>query len=199
MLELVEEAARVCYKSEAKMGDTFDSNFIRRTIDRGHESVIEHSMITVRFTVDRGVTHEAVRHRIASFSQESTRYCNYSKDSFGNAINVIDIRGGMSLCPKTSFIDPKDFKAIYEEWLIAMKNAEESYLRMLDLGASPQIARSVLPQSTKADLFVTMNFRQWRHFISLREPVTAHPQMREVTIPLLKEFKGAFPVIFDDL
>ena len=168
-------------------------------IDRGHEAMIEHSSLSVRFTVDRGVSHELVRHRIASFAQESTRYVNYSLDKFGNEINVINIRDGIDLDNKMKNMDSSIIDAILREWFSAMKDAEKHYMKMIELGATPQIARSVLPNSTKTEITITTNYREWRNFFKLRVPATAHPQMREVTIPLLKELKNRLPIIFDDI
>lgn len=156
-------------------------------IDRGHESMIEHSSLSIKFTVDRGVSHELVRHRIASFAQESTRYCNYSKDKFGKEITVIE----------PCFFSP--LSDSYTFWKHAMENAEAHYFSLLDSGATPQEARSVLPNSTKTEITITANYREWRNFFRLRTAKAAHPQMREVTIPLLAELKGKLPVIFDDL
>ena len=161
--------------------------------------MIEHSSLSVRFTVDRGVSHELVRHRIASFAQESTRYVNYSLDKFGNEINVINIRDGIDLDNKMKNMDSSIIDAILREWFSAMKDAEKHYMKMIELGATPQIARSVLPNSTKTEITITANYREWRNFFKLRVPATAHPQMREVTIPLLKELKNRLPIIFDDI
>jgi len=200
MMELVEKSARLCYKAEGHMGDTFNPQFLRSKIDMGHESVIEHSLVSVRVICDRGVSHEIVRHRIgASYSQESTRYCNYGNDKFGNEITVIDILGGIALDSQMQKLPAEVIFDIVAEWIHAMENAEKSYLRMITLGATPQIARSVLPNSTKTEIMMSMNFRSWRHFFSLRTPVTAHPQMREIMIKLLAHFKHTFPVIFDDI
>jgi thymidylate synthase (FAD) len=154
-------------------------------IRRGHESVIEHSGVTVRAVCDRGVTHELVRHRIASYTQESTRYCNYSGQKFGSDI---------------TFIRPffwKDDAEKYEIWLGAMKSAEEAYHKLISAGAKPEEARSVLPNSLKSELVMTMNLRQWRHFFKLRTADSAHPQMRELTVPMLNAMREAIPVIFD--
>ena len=173
--------------------------FVKMLIDRGHEAMIEHSSLSVKFTVDRGVSHEQVRHRIASFAQESTRYVNYSLDKFGNEINVIDIRNGINLDNKMKNMDAEIIELIIKEWLLAMEDAEQHYMKMIELGATPQIARSVLPNSTKTEITITANYREWRNFFKLRVPNTAHPQMREVTIPLLKELKCRLPIIFDDI
>jgi len=199
MMELVEEAARLCYQSEGNMGETFSPEYIRSKIDAGHESVIEHSMISVRVVMDRGVSHETVRHRIASYSQESTRYCNYSNGKFQNEIKVIDIRRGITLDTKMQKLPPEIIELIIAEWLEAMEFAEVKYMRMIALGATPQIARGVLPQSTKTEIMITFDFREWRHFFKMRTPLTAHPQMREIMIPLLAMFKKYFPAIFDDI
>lgn len=199
ILHLLEEVGRTCYKSENMITDNSCDGFVKRIIDRGHEAVIEHYNVTVRLTNDRGVSHEEVRHRIASYAQESTRYCNYSKDKFGNEITYIDIAGGMKLDPKVNQLDAKIQQAIYDEWVQACLDAEDHYRKMIDLGATPQIARSVLNNSTKTEICITMNLREWRHFFKLRCAPTAHPQMREIAMMLLKAFKMMIPVIFDDI
>lgn len=188
-LQHIEKIGRVCYKSEDRITEDGESarQFVKMLIDRGHEAMIEHSSLSVRFTVDRGVSHELVRHRIASFAQESTRYCNYSKDRFGNEITVI----------KPLFFDEKSRQ--YTNWKYAMMNAEMSYCMLLENGATPQEARSVLPNSTKTEITVTANYREWRSFFKLRTAKAAHPQMREVTVPLLADLKKKLPVIFDDI
>ncbi len=189
-LQHIEKIGRVCYKSEDRITENGQSakKFVQMIINRGHEAMIEHSSLSVKFIVDRGVSHELVRHRIASFAQESTRYCNYSKDKFDNGI---------------TFIKPLFFKEGtmgYEEWECAMDNAEQSYLFLCnECGATPQEARSVLPNSTKTEITITANYREWRSFFKLRTAKAAHPQMREVTIPLLKELKEKLPIIFDDI
>ena len=184
----VERYARKAYKSEM-MGGTPETaaTIIRRCIDSQHESVIEHATVSVDFTVDRGVSHELVRHRLASFTQESTRYCNYSKGKFGSEITVI----------RPCFWDADS--PVYGGWLSAMEMAERTYLGLLACGASPQEARSVLPNSLKTELVMTTNIREWRHVFKLRCDKTAHPQMREVMRPLLSQFKAAMPVFFQDI
>ena len=200
-LKHIEKIGRVCYKSEGKITKDGESakKFVKMLIDRGHEAMIEHSSLSVKFVVDRGVSHELVRHRIASFAQESTRYVNYSLEKFGNEINVIDIRNGINLDNKMKNMDSDTISAIMGEWCLAMEDAEKHYMKMIELGATPQIARSVLPNSTKTEITITANYREWRNFFKLRVPNTAHPQMREVTIPLLKELKRRLPIIFDDI
>ena len=200
-LKHIEKIGRVCYKSEGKITENGESakKFVKMLIDRGHEAMIEHSSLSVKFVVDRGVSHELVRHRIASFAQESTRYVNYSLEKFGNEINVIDIRDGINLDNKMKNMDSDTISAIMGEWCLAMEDAEKHYMKMIELGATPQIARSVLPNSTKTEITITANYREWRNFFKLRVPNTAHPQMREVTIPLLKELKRRLPIIFDDI
>lgn len=200
-LKHIEKIGRVCYKSENRITEDGESakKFVKMLIDRGHEAMIEHSFLSVKFIVDRGVSHELVRHRIASFAQESTRYVNYASEKFGNEINVIDINPGMDLDTKVSGLPILDQTMIIGEWIQAMEEAEKHYLRMIELGASPQIARSVLPNSTKTEITVTANYREWRNFFKLRVAETAHPQMREVTVPLLAELKRRLPVIFDDI
>ena len=187
ILKRIEKAGRTCYKSEDRITDESAEAFVRMLIERGHESVLEHESITVRFVCDRGISHEIVRHRIASFSQESTRYCNYSGDRFGSELTFI----------KPCFF--KEKKGAYCSWYNSMDFAECAYFDMLDDGCTPQEARSVLPNSTKTDVVMTANLREWRHFLKLRTAKAAHPQMRELTVPLLKELQERIPVVFDDI
>lgn len=194
LLEKVERAGRVCYKSESKISEGSAEKFISSLLSRGHESVIEHAIISVKITCDRGVTHELVRHRIASYSQESTRYCNYSKNKYGNQITCIDISTGF----KYDLTNEVDLQK-YNIWIEAMNNAENSYFALLNLGASPQEARSVLPNSLKTDIVTTMNIRSWRNFFKLRTSAAAHPQMREIASMLLNDFVNRYPVFFSDL
>ena len=194
-LQHIEKIGRVCYKSENRITDDGESakKFVKMLISNGHEAMIEHSSLSVKFVVDRGVSHELVRHRIASFAQESTRYCNYSKDKFGNEITVIlpcFFDTGMGILSNS---------LVYQEWKLACECAEERYFNLLKMGATPQQARTVLPNSLKTEITITANYREWRNFFKLRTPQSAHPQMREVTIPLLKELKTFIPIIFDDI
>lgn len=186
ILKKIELAGRVCYKSEERVSDKSYEQFIKRLIDNGHESVLEHVSVTVKIICDRGISHELVRHRMGSYSQESTRYVNYSKDAFDEQITVIDI---------------KPFVKIdnYVDWIEVMKLAEKNYMEMLYSGVSPQIARSVLPNSLKTEIICTKNLRGWRDFLKLRTTKSAHPQMRQITIPLLNEFKKVIPIVFDDI
>lgn len=151
--------------------------------------MLEHGAITARFTVDRGVTHELVRHRIASYSQESTRYCNYGNENFGGAITVC----------RPNFWEAEVDAEKFAVWLEAMEDANKHYLKLLALGAKAQEARSVLPQSTKAEIVVTMNPREWRHYFRLRCSKAAHPDIRVTSLKLLDEMHSRYPVIFDDL
>lgn len=195
ILQTIEKAARTCYKTECKITGDSASEFVRKIAQvKKHESVIEHASATVRFIIDRGISHELVRHRLAAFSQESTRYCNYSKDGFGSEITVIDLATGF----KYDFHNPKDV-AKYGEWQEAMKDAERHYLKLLELGASAQEARSVLPNSLKTEVVMTCNMREWRHVFKMRCSKHAHPQIREVMIPLFEKFKSALPELFDDI
>ncbi len=186
-IELIERAGRVCYKSEDKIGDESAKKFIKSILMRGHESVIEHASITVRVICDRGVTHEIVRHRIASYSQESTRYCNYTTDKFSNEITLI----------KPLFWT--DESEEYSIWKQAMQDCEKAYFSLINCGATPQEARSVLPNSLKTEIFITMNFREWRHFFTLRCSTAAHPQMRQIANMILNKFKEKYPLFIDDL
>ena len=196
ILERIATAGRMCYQSEPR---TSDEEFVRRRIADGHESILEHAIISIELICDRGITHEIVRHRLASYSQESTRYCNYSKGKFGSEITYIDLRRGIQLCPVTSKLSVEAIEGIITEWWVACRDAERHYMNMIALGASPQIARSVLNNSTKTGIVISMNPREWRHFFKLRHSPAAHPQMNEITEMLLPEFKKVIPVIFDDL
>lgn len=190
MLEKIEQVARTCYKSEGKIQEGSAAKLVAGLIKSGHEAMLEHASVTVKFVVDRGISHELVRHRLASFAQESTRYCNYSKDDFGSEI---------------TFIIPDYLEYKSEGWNIwkeSMKQAEDAYFKMLDFGLSPQQARAVLPNSLKTEVVMTANLREWRHFFKLRALGTTgkpHPQMLEVTVPLLEDMKNLIPVVFDDL
>ena len=187
MAKSVERMGRICYKSEGNITEDSYRKFLQSLIARGHESVIEHAKVSVLVVCDRGVSHEIVRHRIASYSQESTRYCNYSQDKFGNEL---------------TFIRPcfwaEDSDA-YQVWKASMEAAERDYFRLLELGATPQEARSVLPNSLKTEIVVTMNLREWRHFFRLRASAAAHPQMRQTAAALLRDFQARIPVVFDDI
>lgn len=200
-LQHIEKIGRVCYKSEDYITEDGESarKFVAMLIRNGHEAMIEHSFLSVKFTVDRGVSHELVRHRIASFAQESTRYCNYAKDKFGAECAFIDLEPGIILDNKMKKMSGEEIALVMAEWTSAMEDAERHYMRLLELGATPQIARAVLPNSTKTEITVSANYREWRNFFKLRVPADVHPQMREVTIPLLRELKGMIPVIFDDI
>ena len=202
ILKKIENAGRTCYKSEDKITEDSAAKFVKSLIKSGHHSVIEHVFISVRFICDRGVSHELVRHRLASFSQESTRYCNYTKDKFNNQITFIkpcfdwakNIKEGTY---NNSSCIPKDYRAFY--WLTLCLASEQSYLNMIENKATPQEARSVLPNSLKTEIVMTCNLHEWRHVLSLRTSKAAHPQMREIMIPILKEFSEKMPVIFDDI
>lgn len=184
ILKNLERYGRTCYKSEEKITSGSAAKFIRNIIKGGHESVIEHEKITVKVICDRGVTHEIVRHRLASYSQESTRYCDYSKE------------GSIAVIAPFFFEDDRKKWIV---WKAVMAICEQGYNLLRKLGASPQEARSVLPNSLKTELVITYNLREWRHFFRLRCSKKAHPQMREIAIPLLREFQKKIPVIFDDI
>lgn len=187
ILKKIERIGRVCYKSEDLITDDSAERFVGNILKRGHESVIEHEKISVKMVCDRGVTHEIVRHRVASYSQESTRYCNYQKDKFGNEL---------------TFIKPvfwKENSPEYALWLQTMQNIETQYMQMVALGATAQEARSILPNSLKTELVVTMNLREWRHFFRLRTAAAAHPQMREIAGMVLDGFRRGIPVVFDEI
>lgn len=210
----IESAGRTCYKSEDKITDESAEKFVRGLIKRGHEAMLEHASMTVKFIVDRGISHELVRHRVASFAQESTRYCNYSGDKFGNEITVIEPCFYSSLNEKDKkYLRNADHRELceaglddlqwrYVDWHDECRHAEETYFRMLRHGATPQEARNVLPTSLKTEVVITANFREFRHILKLRAAGTTgapHPQMVEVMMPLLAELKGKLPAIFEDI
>ena len=183
--QFIEAAGRTCYKSEDKITPTSASAFIKMLIhEKGHESVIEHAYATFRVVCDRGVSHEIVRHRLGSYSQESTRYCNYGKEKFGAEITVIE--------------PPFPSDAMRAYWWVACEEAERSYLMMVEKGVSPQIARSVLPTCLKTEIVITYNFREWRHFLKLRTSKAAHPQMREVADMIRRTLVEQCPEVFGD-
>ncbi|MDR1686890.1 MAG: FAD-dependent thymidylate synthase [Desulfovibrio sp.] len=183
----LEFAGRICYKSEEKITADSAVPFLDRIVRSGHHSVIEHASATVHIVCDRGVSHELVRHRMASFSQESTRYADYSGKRFGREITVI----------RPCFL-AEDSPA-YKIWLEAVQRAESAYFALRDAGAPAQQARSVLPNSLKTELAVTCNMREWRHIFELRCAPAAHPQMREIMLPLLRDMHRRVPALFADL
>jgi thymidylate synthase (FAD) len=193
-LKEIERVARTCYKSEDKISEDDSSarELVRKLIARGHEAMIEFGDITVKFVCDRGISHEIVRHRVASYAQESTRYCNY-----GKAGEVVFIEPNWLQSNTTDGIT----NGVYTEglWKAFMEASEKTYLSLIEKGWSPQQARSVLPNSLKTEINVKMNIREWRHFFRMRCSNTAHPQMIELTRPLLKEFQEKIPVLFDDI
>jgi len=190
ILEFIERAGRTCYKSEDRITPGSAEKFARMLVhERKHHSVIEHVSMSVRFVIDRGVSHELVRHRLCAFSQESTRYCNYAKDKFGEEITVIEpcFWGGVENSSRR------------RTWRDACQAAEDAYFWQLNSGATSQEARSVLPNSLKTEIVVTANLREWRHILTLRAGKAAHPQMREVMVPLLADLKTRIPVVFDNI
>lgn len=214
ILIAVEEAARTCYKSEDKIeiektGYTDGVHavicgynryaksarvLIPKLLNKNHEAMLEFGgMINVLFVCDRGVSHELVRHRVASFAQESTRYCNYSTDKFNSGITFI--------IPEwlQKYSDDSNPPHDYLVWIDTMNDAEENYNHLIDHGWSPQQARCILPNSLKTEINVSANIREWRHIFRLRCSPAAHPQMRELMIPLLKEFQSKIPILFNNL
>ena len=190
VLKKLELIGRTCYKSEDKITEDSAAKFVAGLIKRGHEAMLEHVSITVKFVTDRGISHEIVRHRLASYAQESTRYCNYSQDKFGHELTFI--------IPDFLEYGSEGFKL----WKDEMKQVEKTYFAMLEAGHTPQEARSVLPNSLKTELVMTANLREWRAFFKLRAANStgaAHPQMLEITRPLLDDLKAMIPVVFDDI
>ena len=191
ILKKIEKIGRVCYKSEGNITEDSAERFVKNIMNRNHESVLEHVSISVRVICDRGVTHEIIRHRIASYSQESSRYCNYSNDKFGNELTFI----------KPCFWNNENVHRAFEYklWKSECERIEQTYFTLIRNGATPQEARSILPNSLKTEIVMTMNLREWRHFFLLRCDKAAHPQMREVAYLILDLLNQNIPIIFEDI
>lgn len=187
IMKRIERACRTCYRSEGSITEDSYKRLLNNCINRGHESVLEHEKITVRLTGDIGTYKDLTRHRIASFSVESTRYCNYGKDKFDNEIKVI----------KPVNIDPSS--ELYSNWIGAMDFMEKEYLAMAKNGATPDQMRMILPHSTAALYTMTANIREWKHILSLRCSSHTHPAIQQLLIPLLLKFKKDMPEIFDSV
>jgi thymidylate synthase (FAD) len=188
IIKHIERCGKVCYKSEDTIKDGSCNTFVKKILESEHESVVEHFAVTVRFTCSRACSHQLVRHRMASYSQESQRYVNYSRGKFGSQI---------------TFIKPLDFETMTTEqqfkYKIALEDSEKAYLNLISAGLKPQQARGILPNDTKTEVVTTMNLRSWRHFFKLRTDKHAQLEIRTLANKLLTEFKTNIPVIFDDL
>ena len=186
IMKRIELACRTCYRSEGKITDDSYKKLLTNCINRGHESVLEHEKITVRIYDDVGSYKDLTRHGFASFSVESTRYCSYDKDKYGNEI---------------AFIDPVyiEDKETYEIWKKTMQEIENGYIKMKELGSSTDMVREILPHSTAAEYTMTANIREWKHILELRTTNHVHPSIRQVLIPLLKLFQEEMPEIFSDV
>ena len=186
IMKNIERACRTCYRSENLISDESYKNLLKNCLNRGHESILEHEKISVRICADIGTYKDLTRHRFASFSIESTRYCNYGKDKFDNEIK---------------FIEPcnMDGKELFNEWYSACTEIEQRYLKMVELGATPDQMRMILPHSTAAEYVMTANIREWRHILDLRTKKMTHPAIRQVLIPLLLLFKKEMPELFDNI
>lgn len=204
-LQRIEIAGRTCYKSEDKISPDGESakRFVKMIIDNGHEAMLEHSSLSVRFICSRGVSHEIVRHRLFSFAQESTRYCNYSKGKFGGECTFIvppDQEWGVN---DEEYHDEQyggfDIGSTKGLWYDALHIAEIDYMALLEAGWTPQEARDVLPNALKTEIVVTGNYREWRHFFKLRCDEKAHPHIRLLAQETLEDLRYRIPVVFDDL
>ena len=187
IMKNLERACRTCYRSEDKITEESYKTLLKNCINRGHESILEHEKITIRMICDIGVYKDLTRHRHASFSIESTRYCNYGKDKFENQIK---------------FIEPVNIEKnteLYEEWKTSCEEIEKHYIKMVELGATPDQMRMILPHSTAALVTMTANIREWKHIFSLRCTKHAHPAVEQVMIPLLLHFKQNMPEIFESI
>lgn len=183
IMKKIERACRTCYRSEGSISEDSYKNLLKNCINRGHESVLEHEKVTIRMYCDIGVYKDLTRHRFASFSIESTRYCSYDKDKYGNEIK----------CINPSYIEDKE---IYAEWKKTMEDMEKHYMKMKELGASTDMCRLALPHSTAAEVTMTADIREWKHILELRTSNKAHPAIRQLLIPLLKYFQQEMPEIF---
>ncbi len=186
IMKRIERACRTCYRSEGKITEDSYKKLIKNCITSGHESVLEHEKVTVRIYSDIGSYKDLTRHRFASFSVESTRYCSYDKDKYGNEIAIMN----------PVYIEDKE---VYEVWKKTMEEMEKGYMEMKRLGASTDMCREVLPHSTAGEYTMTANIREWKHILKLRTNKRVHPSIRQVLIPLLKYFKEQMPEIFDDV
>lgn len=188
-LKKIERIARVCYKSEDHITDDDQSalKLIRNLILKGHEAMLEHSSLSVLFVCDRAISHELVRHRLCSFAQESQRYCNYSKDKFGAEITFI----------RPWWLEETDEG--YSEFATSCTEAEDKYFELLAKAWRPEQARGVLPNSTKTEIVMTTNYREWRHILKLRTDLAAHVDMRHLMNGLLRELQMRIPIVFDDI
>ncbi len=187
IMKKIERACRTCYRSEGKITEDSYKTLLKNCITRGHESVLEHEKVTVRMTCDVGVYKDLTRHRVASFSIESTRYCNYGKDKFNNEIK---------------FIKPCNMEEgtqVYNLWENACGAIEKNYIEMSKLGATPDELRMILPHSTAAEVTMTADIREWKHILDLRTSKHTHPAIRQLLIPLLLYFKKTMPEIFEDV
>lgn len=186
IMKRIERACRTCYRSEDKISEESYKNLLTNCLNRGHESVLEHEKITVRIYSDIGTYKDLTRHRFASFSVESTRYCSYNKDKYGNEIAVVN----------PVYMEDKE---VFETWKKAIEDMEKAYMKMKELGASTDMCREILPHSTAAEYTMTANIREWKHILELRTTNHVHPAIRQVLIPLLLLFKEQMPEIFGDI
>lgn len=189
VLKHIEKCGRTCYQSyQNETEDTTSAkNMIQMLIKMGHESVLEHFLITIKAKIDVGNYKDLTRHRHASFSIESTRFCNYSKGKFGNELTVI----------QPCNID-KD-SGIYHIWIKTMNDIEKAYMDMSALGAKPDQLRMILPHSLAAEVTMSANLREWRHIFKMRCQKAAHPSVRQIMLKTLNEFHNRIPAVFDDL
>lgn len=202
IVQHIERIARTCYKSEDLITAESGERMVASLIAKGHTAMLEHFSISVKFITDRGVSHEMVRHRIASFAQESTRYCNYGKEKFGGEITVISPFNAMVAKKPDTPDGALKVAEWYDIWEEAMNESDCYYQRLIDAGCPPEIARGVLANSLKTEIVITMNLREWLHYFSLRVLGTTgkpHPQIYEVSKPVLYKFAEAIPAVFGGL
>lgn len=197
LLKHIEWCARISHRSEDAIRDDSYDRFLRSVVlQHGDWSVVEHASVSVDFYVDRGITHELVRHRLFAFTQESSRFVNYEKKIPANFVMPIEhLSTEVDKAPNGEPISLSQRQV----WAHAILTAESSYKRLIQSGVSPQIARSVFPNALASRIIITGNLRNWRHFLLMRTTKEAHPQMREITIPLLTEFQEKIPIFYEDI
>lgn len=187
IMKNIERACRTCYRSEGNITEDSYKNLLRNCINRGHESVLEHEKITVRMLCSINTYKDLTRHRAgASFSIESTRYCNYFKDKFDNNIKFID---------PVYITDENNYAC----WRECMKSIETFYMLVANNKGTPDQCRTMLPHSVAAEVTMTCNIREWKHVLDLRTKKTVHPEIRQLLIPLLLEFKRTMPEMFEGI
>ena len=197
LLRRIEYFGRISHRSEeAQTEDSWKRIITNIVMEHGDWSIVEHASVTVDAVVDRGITHEWVRHRLFSFTQQSTRFINHEKKMPASFVEP-EIEPTQKMDDPISLDEKRHLCKTL--WRDAINDAESRYIQLIRLGVAPQIARSIFPNALSSRIATTGNLRNWRHFLIMRTTKEAHPQMRQVTLPLLEEFKEKIPLLFDDI